>query len=179
MESLFFPPSSSFFSPSPTRPPRARGVNCVHFNYDLISGGWGGRVGSAGELVCWHASVCACMCGSVCDHMCGCGWVVCRGHNLRTGCYWVSVVPPESQSSLSSNDPPPPEDPRTHTHEHKSQATLRHASLMHPLLSLCFLTLPPLFPSVFHLAQFVFFFSPSSATCPPTASGENAGVLTP
>lgn len=76
-------------------------------------------------------------------------WVVCRGHNLRTGCYWVSVVLPEPQPSLSSNDPLPPEDPRAHTHEHKSQATLRHASLMHPLLSLCFLTLPPLFSQCF------------------------------
>lgn len=37
MQSLFFPPSSSFFPLSPSLHPRVHGVNCVHFNYDLIS----------------------------------------------------------------------------------------------------------------------------------------------
>lgn len=103
MESLFFPPKSSFFLPSPPRLPRVHGVNCVHFNYDLISEErWGAPRGG------WSTGMPLCMCGF--------GWIVSRGHDLRTGCYWVSVVPPRPWPSLSSNNPPPPEDPQVHMH---------------------------------------------------------------
>lgn len=95
------------------------------------------------------------MCVCVSDGMCCCGWVVIWGHDLRMGCYWASGFPPEPQPSLSSNRPPPPQDPHAHT----SQATVRHASLTHPLL----LTVNPLpvlvfFSSIFQLVLFVFFF---------------------
>lgn len=76
-------------------------------------------------------------------------WVVCRGHNLRTGCYWVSVVPPGPQPSLSSNDPLPPEDPHTHTRtqisSHPTPCFINASPASHcvslpllPLFSQCF-----------------------------------------
>lgn len=122
MESLFFPPSSSFFLPSPPRLPRVHGINCVHFNYDLISEErWGTPRGG------WSTGMPLCVCGF--------GWIVSRGHDLRTSCYWVSVVPPRPWPSLSSNSPPPPEDPQVHMH------TNTHTPISSPRTP-CFINAP-------------------------------------
>lgn len=168
MESPPLHPSSSFFLPSPPRLPSVHGINCVHFNYDLISEErWGGSTGgcSTGMAVCVR----------------GC---VSGGHDLRTGCYWVSVVPPRPWPLLSSNSPPPPEDPqvhmhtKTHTHTHL-KPPVRHASLTHPVLPTVHLYPSLFFPVFSNVSSLCFFFSPSSATCPTMASGVSAGVLTP
>lgn len=148
MESPPLHPSSSFFLPSPPRLPSVHGINCVHFNYDLISEErWGGSTGgcSTGMAVCVR----------------GC---VSGGHDLRTGCYWVSVVPPRPWPLLSSNSPPPPEDPqvhmhtKTHTHTHQ-KPPVRHASLTHPVLPTVHLYPSLLFPVFSNVSSLCFFLS--------------------
>lgn len=75
------------------RIPASHSVNCVHFNYDLISeersAGRGGlRVGWGALLVPWHAPPCECCCD----------WIVSRGHDPSTGCHWASRVPTQTRA---------------------------------------------------------------------------------
>ena len=119
-----------------------RAINCVHFNYDLISED--SSEGAVRGFV--SGSMCVCVCGrcvggvcgwvggwgggwGVCWHAyeCGWGWIMSRGHDLRMVCHWANAVPPKPWPSVSSNSSPPPEE-----HMHKNTHT--HLKLLYAML---------------------------------------------